>query len=153
MTQAAVKEAITKNELGYTTAIQYKDFWAYIEKKKMTRHDILKLKSEKREDFFMKWKHGMSDMNTNWEFEYSLRAFLRNFKELDLNDIDPYFKNSVKIRREFDSYCDSIKHQIGLWTGHKDSGNTPELPDEIKQLAASVGGTVIDVGSQNGGSI
>lgn len=137
MSQTAVKEITKKDEVGRIVCIQYKDFWAYVERKKMTKADLLKMKSDKREDFFIKWKHGMDDINTNWEFEYSLRSFLKNFKDIDLSDIDPYFKESVKIRREFDSYCESIKQQIGLWTGKK------EVPPEVQKILDSVGGTMV----------
>lgn len=125
----AVREVITKYD-----CVQYKDFWAYVEKKRTTKLELLKLKPERREEFFMKWKHGMSDMNTNWEFEYTLRAFLRSFKDTPLDAIDPHFRTAVKIRREFDSYCDSIKHQLGLWTGKKD------MPEEVKRLLDQVNG-------------
>lgn len=138
----AVKEIIMISEQGCVSAVHVKDFWAYVEKKKLTRDALLKLKADKREEFFMRWKHGMTDMNSNWEFEYSCRTFLRNFHGLDLNDVDPYFRSSLKIKREFDSYCDAIKIQIGLWSGKR------EVPPEVQEVVDAVGGTLIDMDSQ-----
>lgn len=142
MTQTAVqaiKEVFTKDDFGRDTCMQFKDFWAYLVKKKMTREDVLKLKPDSREAFFMKWKHGMSDSNTNWEFEYTLRSFLKNFKDITMDKIEPSYRIIVKNRREFECYCDSIKDQINLWSGKR------EVPQEVQQLVDSVSGTLVRV--------
>lgn len=141
MTQApleACREVTTIDEIGRCIVTQYKDFWAYVEKKKTTKQELLKLNPERREDFFMKWKHGMTDMNTNWEFEYSLRVFLKSFNDMPLDAIDPYFRQSVKVKRGFEEYCEKIKAEIGLYSGRR------EVPPEIKQLTDQVGGTVVN---------
>lgn len=138
MSQAiAVREVTIKDSFGAVTCIQYKDFWAYVESKKMTREDIMKLKVERREEFFIKWKHGMTDQALNWEFEYSLRAFLKNFQNMSIEEVAPAFQDSLRIKREFDSYCDSIKQSIGIWTGKR------EIPKEVQDLADKVGGSVV----------
>lgn len=133
----AVREVFMKDEFGSNVCIQYKDFLAYLIKKKMTREDVLKLKSDARENFFMKWKHGMSDMNTNWEFEYTLRSFLKNFKNVPLDEIEPSYRMIVKGRIEFEDYCDSIKNQINLWSGKR------EVPAEVQQVVDAIGGTLV----------
>lgn len=141
MTQAqgpAIREVITKDEFGRLICTQYKDFWAYVEKKKMVKNDLFKLNAERREEFFMKWKHGSNDINSNWEFEHSLRYFLKSFQDMPVDDIDPYFRASVIVRRKFEEYCDIIKAEIGLWNGKK-----PEVPPEVQKLVDSVGGTVV----------
>lgn len=143
MTQQAVlpvREVITRNHNGYVDGVvHYKDFWAYVERKKLTRQDIQKMKADKREDFFLKWKHGMSDPNTNWEFEYSLRSFLKNFKDTSLDQIDPTFRTAVKLRREFEDYCDKTKMEIGLRVGHA----ITTVPKEVQDVLDEVGGTLV----------
>lgn len=136
-TTVAMREIITKDEFGHTLCIHYKDFWGYLESKKVTKHELLKLSPEKRESIFMKWKHGMNDISNNWEFEHSLRDFLKTFEGMSLDQVDPYFRRSLKMKREFDSYCDSILHQIGIWGGKRD------VPPEVKRLIDSVGGTLV----------
>lgn len=145
MTQTAtpaVREVTDRNDLGHPVCTQYKEFWEYVATKRrknvqLTKHELLKLDPVDREDFFMKWKHGMTSMSTNWDFEYSLRAFLKNFHDISLDQIDPYFRRSVKVKREFEEYCETIKKEIGIWIGRK------EVPDEIKLLADQIGGTVV----------
>lgn len=145
MTQTAapwIREISSRDDLGRWTCVQYKDFWAYIEHKKITKADLLKLKADRREDFFIKWKHGMDDINTNWEFEYSLKGFLRNFQDMPFDAIDSYFRETVKRRRSFEEYCEKIKAEIGLWSGKR------EVPPEIKALVDQVGGTVVNYTEQ-----
>lgn len=134
---SGVREVIEKDEIGRIICTQYKNFWFYVDKKKLTKADLLKMKSERREEFFMKWKHGMNDPNTNWEFEYALRAFLKSFQNDQDSIIDPYFKDSVIVRRKFEEYCDSIKREINLWAGNQ------IVPDEVKQLVDQVGGMMV----------
>lgn len=141
-TAPAVREFTEKDELGRIICTQYKDFWAYVATKKYagkewTKQEVLKLSPERREEFFMKWKHGMNDMNTNWEFEYSTRTFLKNFHDMPLDQIDPYFRYSIKVKREFEEYCEKIKGEIGLWS------RKPEVPPEVQKLIDSVGGSVV----------
>lgn len=141
--EAHISESNVKDEFGRSICVQNKDFWKYVENKKrrgnfMTKQDLLKLDPQERENFFIKWKHGMTDMNVNWEFEYSLIQFLRNFKDVPLDAIDPYFRQSVIDRRSFEEYCEKIKSEIGLYSGRR------EVPPEIKQLTDQVGGTVVN---------
>lgn len=145
MTQTAtlaVEESTTKDNFGRDICTQNKDFWAYLSRKRMTREDVLKLKPEQREIFFMKWKHGLNDMNVNWEFEYSLRGFIKSFKDVPLEQIEPSFRDIVKTRREFETYCDSIKNQISLWTGQAKREVVPEL----QELVDMTGGTLVSEG-------
>lgn len=130
-------EKSVKDDFGRVTCYQYKDFWAYVDKKKKTKADLFKMRTEQREDFFMAWKHGMTDMNVNWEFEYALRHFLRNFQDIPVDTIDPYFMDAVLDRRKFEEYCEKIKNEIGLWSGKR------EVPSEVKNLVDLVGGTIV----------
>lgn len=147
MTQQAavghISERNVKDDFGRAICYQNKDFWKYVETKRhkgqiMTKQDVFKLTHQERESFFMKWKHGMTDMNVNWEFEYSLLQFLRNFRDVSIDAIDPYFRQAVIDRRIFEEYCDKIKGEIGLWTGKK-----PTVAPEVQELIDAVGGTVV----------
>lgn len=141
-----MRETIVKNEKGAAIAVQYKDFWAYAARKKETIDSIRKMKADKREEFFLRWKHGMTEHSTNCDFEVAIKQSLKQFEGMPLDELDPYFRRSIELKRKFEEYCNLIKSQIGLWVRASD------MPKELQEAAAAIGGTVVNVGQWKGSS-
>lgn len=77
----------------------------------------------------------MSENGANEEQEAQLQKFLFDFKNEELEDIAPNYRMTVKLRREFDAYCFTIKQMIGLVA-------QDQYPSEVRAIAASIGGKV-----------
>lgn len=138
-----LKESTIIDQKGTRYAVHNKDFYAYLQKKDLKLEDVIKMTPQQKEQFFLRWKHGMTDLNTNRDFEYTLQMFIKNFEGMALEAVDPYFQESLRSRREFEQYCELIKTQIRLWQRTaRPIEQHKELPKEIKDLVGTIGGTV-----------
>ncbi len=108
------KNNVFKDDFGRAICVENKDFLQYCNKKNMTIADLLKLSPTKREEFFLKWKHGLNDPHVNKEIEYAVMAEYHKDLHMQIADIDPYFQDSVINRRAFESYCAVIKKQLQI---------------------------------------
>src|SRR5258708_4762146 len=105
---------ITTNQYGAVTFTQHKEFWTYVNKKGVQREDIMKLSNEKKLEFFLKWKHGMSNPAANEELEETKIGLYYRDRDIAMDKIPLPWQDWVKSERDFESYCYQIKQELGL---------------------------------------
>jgi len=127
---------------GQIVAVDYKDFWLYVQKKGVTREDILKLTADKKKEFFLKWKHGLNDPKANEDIEQTKQLIYSRDMQVPLHDIPEDFRESVRSHRLFEDYCIQIKREIGLFHGGPKLDQS-KSPVEVAEVAKAFGGDVI----------
>ena len=91
---------------------EYKDFWGYCRKKNISLNEIQRLSMPKRREFFLHWKHGLTDPHVNEEIESSeFSSYGSNINKPE-DDLDPYFRDRILSWRKFDKYCYEIKQKL-----------------------------------------
>jgi len=108
---------IFKDDFGRSICVENKDFWQYCKKKNITLAEIQRLSMAKKREFFLHWKHGLTDPHVNEEIESSEWASYGSEMNTPEDKLDPYFKERIIAWRNFEKYCLSIKQQIGLAPG------------------------------------
>lgn len=124
---------------GYDVGIDKKDFWDYILSKGLSREKISGLSFKLKNEFFLKWKHGLSDAHANEEIEATKQMLYHRDKNIPLENVPIGWREWIKKEREFETYCMSIKSQIGIFEKSK--------PKEIEDVAKELGVEVVGYGS------
>lgn len=133
MTQELTEKNTYKDNEGRVIFVEKKDFWKYVESRHLSQKDVLNLSPDNKLKFFLKWKHGFTDSRINEEIEFTKESLSFRDKHVPLDQIDPSMRQWIKNEREFNSYCQSIKSQIGL--------SAP--PQEVQDAAKQYGGIVV----------
>ena len=102
------------DDQGRYIFIEKKDFWGYCKSKNISLAEILRMSIAKRKEFFLHWKHGLTDPHVNEEIENSEWACYGSEMETLEDKLDSYFKERIISWRNFEKYCYPIKQTIGL---------------------------------------
>lgn len=86
----------------------------YLIKKTMTAFEISKLSIPRRKEFFLRWKWGSEDPQSNNECESTRQGFVSDLLRMEISAMPlterEYFSRLLK----FEDYCRQIKERIDL---------------------------------------
>jgi len=94
--------------------INFPDFYAYLKSKGISLGDVKALDFGKREKFFLKWKWGSSNYDSNVECERTWQ-YLDKTEQKESQEIkDPQSLKYSQWRKRTQEYCKKIKGDLGL---------------------------------------
>lgn len=89
-------------------------FRVWIEQKYRSYNDFNNLPIKGKEEIFLRWKHGFTNLATNEAVENTDISILHQIRDLDLDSIDSGLKYYFQQKKNTQGRCYETKTELGL---------------------------------------